>query len=250
MRNNQRRIDPVVVKEGRKRTIGQVGKLFAIGLLCMVTMTAGWWMNQRMTVNSWQIEADAALKEAINSQLNAMPNRDFLHTRLDQLDEQWMQAIPDMARIEIARILPDRLYIRAEARVPAAMWQDAQNRVHLFDDQGHAYRMLQSGESPDLPLLRVREEQLAAAHQLMQLLLQADSKRLAELSEVRAGSRNWQLYFSKGTTWKLPFGEEAAAIARISTLMNKPRWRNRHWQVDARLQTRWFIRPAKHGGVI
>lgn len=249
-RGNQRRVDPELVKARRKQLLAAVGKGAALLGLVGCTLLGGWWLNGAMSVTHWKIEGEPQLRQAIADSLEAMENRDFLHTRPDLLSEAWMQKAPDLAAVEITRVLPDALHIRAIARVPVALWQDEKNELQLLDDRGNAYRALHRGESPDLPLLRVARDQLPAARQLLVELGGQELLSLSQLSEVRAASGYWQLYFSKGVAWKLAFGEERSSIARLSALLKQPRWRNRNWQVDARLQSRWYIRPAKYGGVI
>lgn len=249
-RSNHRRADPNVVKAKRMRRVSHLGKMIALVALIGATLFGGWWLNGAMAVATWQIEGDAALKLALVEQLEAMPKRDFINTRPDALAEIWMQRLPDMDSVQISRVLPDALHIRAVARVPAALWLDEKSQLQLFDDKGNAYRLLQRGESPDLPLLRVAREQLPQAHALLQLLHRQDLINIAALSEIRAANRYWQIYFSKGVAWKIPFGQEQDAMTQLSSLLKQPRWSNRNWRVDARLQTRWFIRPAKYGGVI
>jgi len=99
-------------------------------------------------------------------------------------------------------------------------------------------------------LLRVARDQLAHTHRLMQLIRAQQIVAPQLLSEIQMGDGYWKVYFSKGVAWKLPFGEEQVAITRISKLMKQPRWANRGWRIDARMESRWFIRPARHGGVI
>ncbi|ATX82684.1 Cell division septal protein FtsQ [Mariprofundus ferrinatatus] len=249
-RSNHRRVDPELMKARRMRLISRIGKMFLFAGLTTATLATGWWLNGQMSVTSWKIEGEMELKRAIAEQLEAMENRDFLHTRPDLLRATWMQQQPDLAAVEITRVLPDALHIRAIKRVPVALWQDEKGELQLIDEKGSAYRALRRGESPDLPLLRVARDELNGAHKLLGLLAKHESSTLTSLSEIRAGSTFWQIYFSKGVTWKLPFGEERGSLAQLSTLLQQPRWRNRNWQIDARLQTRWYIRPARYGGVI
>lgn len=250
MRNNQRRPDPARNKASRMRLVKHVGRISALVVLVALTLATGWWMNERMSVTQWQVEGEPTLKQAISEKLEAMPVKDFISTRPDQLSEQWLQDLPDLARVDVSRVLPDTLHVRTYARVPVALWQNDKSQIYLFDENGIAYRMLNKGESPDLPLLRIAQERMPDAHQLLQLLQQQDVLEMSSLSEVRAGTTYWQIYFSKGVTWTLPFGEERAAIKQLASLMKQPRWSNRSWQVDARSPDRWFIRPARHGGVI
>ena len=249
-RGNQRRTDPNVLKAKRMQRIASIGKLFMLLALVGGTLFSGWWMNRAMSVEKWQIEGDAQLKRAIDERLQEMKNRDFLSTRPETLRQIWMQQLPDMASVQITRQLPDTLQIRLLARVPAALWQDEKGQLQLFDDQGNVYRTLRRGESPDLPLLRITRDQLPGAYQLLAVLNNQNVVNVANLSEIRASSRSWQIYFSKGVIWKLPVGDEQAAVTKLAGLLTQPRWSNRNWRVDARLQTRWFIRPAKYGGVI
>jgi len=250
MRNNQRRTDPAKLSAKRLLTLKRVGQ-FSTGILVVAAILGtGWWMNERMSVTDWQIEGDAALQQAISDKLEAMPVKDFISTRPDKLSAQWLEAMPDLARVDVSRVLPNSLHIRVYARVPVALWQNEKSQLFLFDGDGNAYRQLNKGESPDLPLLRVAEAQMAATHRLLQLLQQQGVQEMNSLSEVRAGSSYWQVYFSKGVTWTLPFGAESTAIKQLANLLKQPRWSNRNWRVDARSSDRWFIRPAKHGGVI
>ena len=249
-RVNQRRVDPAVQKKARRRSLKRIGRVFAFALIAALTTTSATWLNQKWSVANWDITAEAAIKQAIDMQLKNMASRDFLSTRPDLLREQWLQRIPDLANVRITRLLPDRLQIQADARVPTALWQDERSRLHLFDSQGNAYRLLRKGESPDLPLLRLPQAQLATAHAMIVALAQNDAASLSALSEIRAGTGYWHIYFSRGESWLIPLSNEAAEIQHITSFLKQPRWKGRHWRVDARLASRWFIRPAGHGGVI
>ncbi len=249
-RANQRRIDPAERKQARMRSLQRIGRVLMFALLSGATFAGGYWLNQRWSVAHWQIQGDAPLRAAIEQQLQAMAQRDFLSTRPELLRRQWLQRIPDLADVRITRVLPDRLQISAEARVPTALWQDEQNRLHLVDANGVAYRLLRKGESPDLPLLRLPAAELAEAHRMLTALGRQNRAYLALLSEVRAGGGHWRIYFSRGVSWLIPQVGGDAVIERITALLKQPRWRSGHWRVDARLASRWFLRPAGHGGVI
>jgi cell division septal protein FtsQ len=248
-RANQRRIDPAMQQEERRRSLKRIGTVMVFTLMVAVSATSVVWLNQKWSVTHWDIKAEVPIKIAIAAQLKHMPSRDFLSTRPDLLRQQWLQRIPDLAAVRITRILPDRLKIQADARVPIALWQDEQSRLYLVDAHG-PYRLLRKGESPDLPLLRMPASELPAAHSMLAALAREDMHRLAALSEIRAGNGHWQIYFSRGVIWLIPQSDEGSEIQHISSLLKQPRWKGRHWRVDARLASRWFIRPAGHGGVI
>lgn len=249
-RGNQRRTDPQVQRAARLRTMQRIGK--GALMLCMIvaTATVGLWLNQRWSVKQWTIDAEPAIKSAIEQQLQTMAARDFLATRPDLLRRQWLERIPDMADVQVTRILPDRLDIRARARVPVALWQDEQSRLHLFDQAGDAYRLLSRGESPDLPLLRMTEPQLADASRILSVLAEHDRGSIRALSEISAGNGFWHLYFARGVSWLIPQADEDVAIDQIISFLKQPRWKGGKWRVDARVASRWFVRPARHGGVI
>jgi len=250
VRGNQRRSDPVAQRARRTLRLKHVSQVFAAVLIVAASLLTGWWMNGKMSVTQWQVEGDATLKQAIVERLELMPVKDFISTRPDILSQQWLNELPDMARVEVSRVLPHSLHVRIHARVPIALWQNEKSQLYLFDELGDIYRPLKKGESPDLPLLRISEQHLASARQLLLSLQAQQVLGLNQLSEIRAGSSYWQIYFSKGVMWTLPFGKEEAAIKQLASLLEQPRWSNRSWRVDARSSDRWFIRPARHGGVI
>jgi len=249
-RSNQRRIDPAMKQQSQRRSLQRMGRTLMLLALVAITVSSALWLNQKWSTTHWEISANAPIKTAIEAQLAAMPNKDFINMRPDHLRQQWLQNIPDLEAVRITRILPDHLHIEADARIPTALWQDEQGQLHLFDEHGVAYRQLNQGESPDLPLLRVNRDQLPQVQAMMIALGKQDTQRLVDLSEIRAANQYWKIYFSRGAAWFIPQRHEVNVIAHINTLVQKARWRNRHWSVDARLQSRWFIRPAGHGGVI
>ena len=225
-----------------------MAKLTLLGCLLVSVAASAWWLNRTMSVKQWKIEADAGLEQAIQAQLEAMPVKDFLSTQPSLLRQQWLAAIPDMAEVRITRILPDALHIKAAPRQPVALWQSEEGGIRLLDGQGNAYRTLNEGESPDMPLLRVEAAMLSPACRLLTELRQTG--RSEQLSEIRSAGRHWQILFARGEKWLLPQEQEGPVIRRLTTILKKPRWQSRHWQVDARSPSRWFIRPARQGGVI
>jgi cell division protein FtsQ len=249
-RGNQRRTKPEEIQAARSKFRKRLARAFMFSLVLSATLSAGWWLNQSMSVRQWTIDAPPMLKQAINEQLEAMPSNDFLHTQPFLLRQQWLANIPDMAEVQVSRILPDSLHIKAQPRVPRALWQDENNDIHLLDDHAVAYRLLRKGESPDLPLLRIDTVNRSSAFRLLLSLQQNAAAKMVVLSEIRASGQNWRINFSRGESWLLPQGREASVIRRLASILKEPRWLNRNWRIDARAQSRWFIRPVKHGGII
>ena len=249
-RSNQRRIKSEEIQGSRLKFRRRLTLVFASSVMLSATLLGGWWLNKSMSIRQWKIDAEPMLKQAINKQLEAMPSHDFLHTQPFLLRRQWLATIPDMAEVQVSRILPDSLHIQAQPRVPMALWQDENNNIHMLDDHAMAYRLLRKGESPDLPLLRVEEGNRASACMLLLSLQQYAAAKMTVLSEIRISGQNWHIYFSRGDSWLLPQGSESSVIRRLTNILKEPRWQHRNWRVDARAQSRWFIRPVKNGGII
>jgi len=249
-RSNQRRLNPEIKKQSQRRSLQRMGRVLMLVIAIGLTTSSALWLNEKWTTRAWDITADAEIKAAIEAQLAAMPEKDFISMQPNRLREQWLQRIPDLQAVRISRILPDKMRIQADARVPTALWQDEQGQLHLFDELGVAYRLLKQGESPDLPLLRVNQGQLPAVKKMLDVIAQQDGDQLASLSEIRSANHFWQIYFSRGESWLIPQRNEVNVIDHINHFMQQPRWLKRHWRIDARLQSRWFVRPAGHGGVI
>ncbi len=249
-RGNQRRIKPEEIQAARSKFRKRLARVFMFSVMLSATLSGGWWLNQSMSVRQWKIDAPPMLKQAINEQLEAMQSHDFLHTQQFLLRQQWLAKLPDMAEVQVSRILPDSLHIKAQPRVPMALWQDENNDIHLLDGHAVAYRLLRKGESPDLPLLRIDKGKLTSAFSLLLSLQQHAAAKMAVLSEIRTSGQNWQLNFSRGESWLLPQGREMSVIRRLASILKEPRWQHRNWRIDARAQSRWFIRPVGHGGII
>ncbi|MDX8407812.1 MAG: cell division protein FtsQ/DivIB [Mariprofundaceae bacterium] len=249
-RRNQHRVSAEERRMSR-RHIWRYLRLAMLSVLLLGGSSAGlWWLNEALTVTTWSITGNAQLKAAIEKKLADMPEKSYLHTRPSALHDAWLASIPDMAEVQINRVLPDTLLIVAKARVPLALWQDELGAIHLVDKNGVAYRPLARGESPDLPMLRIAGEELAQAHTLLTELAGLHVRNMAALSEVRSSDAAWLLYFSKGERWLIPQQHESDVFNRLDALLAQPRWRTRSWRIDARSTSRWFIRPAKHEGVI
>ena len=213
---------------------------------------AGNTVNQALSVQSWQIEsADPFLRQAINKALAGMQPLDFLHSHPARLHDQLLAALPDLADIRIARHLPNRLDIVPVARFPVALLQQGET-LKLVDNEGHAYESQRTGVAWDLPVLRVKQQHLPAAGRLLSQLREMDSDRFSRLSECRfVPPSSWNLYFEQGQRWLLEAKSAQKRIPELLAMLNKPRWKNRAWRVDARMDSRWFFRNGnKYGGAI
>jgi len=230
-----------------------IRRLATATAMLMLAGGGGLWLNGVLNITHWEIVAPDELRRPIEQQLSAIPELDFLHSRPAVVRTTLMNAIPDIAEVHVRRILPHSLFIQASARMPVALWQDADGVIRLVDMHGVAYREMRSGEMFDLPVLRLPQQQLASASALLAELRDLDGDRYAHISELASTHDGWKLYFERGQYWLIPRSSTEVMKQRIKSLvalLKQPRWRSKKWRIDARMNTRWFIRPAKQEGVI
>ncbi len=253
MSQTNRRRKPAHDKPLRLQSLSRFLLRIGMGVLVIAVLAGGGrWLNQAMTVNTWKIHGvSEALELAVEKQLEAMRPLDLVDAWPPRLRKQLLANVPDIAELNITRQLPDKLEIQATARVPMALWQDAEGGVLLVDGYGTAYRALRTGEALDLPLLRVSKAELAESMSLLVALKQEDAVRYAHLSEWMAEPQGWRLNFERGRCWRLPRGAQAMPrMQGVLALMHDKRWKNGDWRIDARVGSRWFIRKSKSGGMV
>jgi len=206
-------------------------------------------LNQKMTVTHWQIDSPEQIKKPIASYFEHKNKLDFWHTRAAVIQRDLTASIPDIQRIEVSRILPDGLLIKATARKPIALWENisakADKKVMLVDEQGVAYRPILRGENLDLPLFRLQPNNLKTAAAVLHHLNTNMPERVQALSEVIVEQQDWRLNFAHGEQWLLNQANLQDDLPKVLNILSQPRWARRHWRMDARIPERWFIRPAK-----
>jgi len=219
-------------------------RLLVFGLLLFGMGGLAWKMNHVMTVTHWKVDAPAHIKQHIHAYFRQKESMDFWHTRAARIQHDLREAIPDIREIEVSRVLPDGLVVRATARQPVALWT-VRNRVMLVDAYGAPYRQLRHGEALDLPLLRMPEQSLRRAVEVLRSLAQARPERAHDLSEIIVEHDDWRLNFAHGEQWQLAQARLTRDLPKVLEILEKPRWSSGHWRMDARISGRWFMRPAK-----
>ncbi len=239
---------PVPVRTLLNGTLRGLALMSLIGLFAV----AGWWFNQALVVKSWQIRGlPESLENTMDERLKELQPLDLVHAWPARLRRHLLSSMPDLAEVNIARRLPDRLEIAATMRMPVALWRNTQGTVQLVDGQGAAYRALKAGEVLDLPLLRVEADELDAGVALLLKLKQVDTASYARLSEWISEDDGWKLNFDRGRCWLLPRDVNAAQrMDQVIALMQDSRWKNGDWRIDVRATTRWYIRKSKLGGMV
>ncbi|MDQ6954506.1 MAG: FtsQ-type POTRA domain-containing protein [Mariprofundaceae bacterium] len=247
-------------------TVGVAGLL-----LCAVTLSGLWSLNQSLSIQQWNIYAAAPLKADIEQALQKMESLDFWHSRPAYLRQQLLSRIPDLADIHIQRQLPNTLIIHVTSRKAIALWFNKeafnkgilaknqgssgntarQGQLYLVDESGIAYRPRKYGESSDLPVLRMKLAYLQAACQWLATLKRDQPQWFARSSELFATHDGWKLNLTAGQQWHLPFGLRGLQnINLLTNILKQPRWQAGHWCIDTRLENRWFLRPATHEGIV
>ena len=220
------------------------------GMVILLVVVMGgfgiWKLNTQCHLAYWDIEAAPHIKTQIQAYLEQQKNLDYWHTRAAVLQAGLIAHIPDIQRVQVSRILPDGLWVRAIARRPMALWKDTQARqVKLVDEKGVAYRPLGRGEMVDLPVLRVSRNELGQAIHLLLALHTYAEYKLPHLSEVMTTDKGWRLNFSQGEQWHIASTDVEKQIAQVINILASPRWAKGRWRIDARIPERWFIRPAR-----
>ena len=236
------------VKPVRKpsRWLKPLAQGLAISLAVVASGFGIWKLNTQLSISYWDIEAAPHVKAQIQTYLEQQKDLDYWHTRASVLQAGLVAQIPDIQHIQVSRILPDGLLVQVIARKPMALWKDAQaKQVKLVDEKGVAYRALKRGEVMDLPVLRVSQDKLGQAVQLLLALNTYDKRKLLHLSELIMADNGWRLNFARGEQWKVAQAQVEKNLIQVINVLDAPRWAKGHWRIDARIPERWFIRPAK-----
>ncbi len=220
-------------------------RVSALGLVLGLIGAGLWKLNTVMAVRHWQVEAPAAIKPGIQAYFRQKQQYDFWHTRAAVIQRDLLASMPDIRRVEVSRVLPHGLLVKAWARQPVALWVQEGNTVMLVDAQAQVYRALKPNEHLDLPLFRMPAEALPKAVHALQRLATFAPEKVQDLSEVIVEHQDWRLNFAHGEQWQLAQTRLDKDLSRIQDILDKPRWAGGHWRMDARISGRWFIRPAK-----
>ena len=235
-----------------KRRMAWLKPMQSIAIALAVVAVIGFGLlklNQQMTVTHWEINAPDHIKKPIAQYFSEKAAFDFWHTRAAVVQGDLKAKISDIQHIEVSRILPDGLLIKATARQPIALWENVSaeigKKVMLVDELGVAYRPIRRGEYLDLPLLRLETHSLKTAVAVLHRLNVNMPKRAQTLSEVIVERQAWRLNFARGEQWQLNQKSLQDDLPKVLSILNQPRWVRGHWRMDARIPERWFIRPAK-----
>jgi len=248
-KNRGNRLKPVAISWSQRIALPMalLGRLWP-GLLLVVMIGFGLQqLNGAMAVRGCQVVCDdARLQQSVTMRLQQMAPLGFVASNPALLAQRLRALEPDIASIEVKRVLPHRLWVKASVRQPVALWTGGEGKVMLVDGDGMIYRALRHGELLDLPLLRVTDRrQVVVLAQLLDHLQQRNPQRVAAISELIVRDGLLRINLAQGAQWQCPLDQHLIArVDHIVALLNEKRWRHGSWRVDARQQDRWFIRAG------
>jgi cell division protein FtsQ len=144
-------------------------------------------------------------------------------------------------RAEIARRLPDVIFVRVEERAPLALWQH-DGQIVLIDTDGAVIQRDELGEFARLPMV-VGEDAPAHAAELIGLLGTFPEIAGKLEAAVRVSARRWNLRLNNGIDVRLPETGLAPALARLDDLQREKDILDRDViAVDLRVPDRLIVR--------
>ncbi|MBS29463.1 MAG: cell division protein FtsQ [Alphaproteobacteria bacterium] len=203
----------------------------------IVEMTADAGLRVQDVILSGRLNADsdeilAALDVELGSPILGM-DMEAARARLESLG--WIKSA------EIARRLPDVVFVRITERQPLALWQH-DGRMALVDRVGETIQRSDLDGFRDLPLI-VGDGAPRHAAQLLDLL--STYPALAEATEaaVRVSERRWNLRLRNGIDVRLPETDLSVALTRLDDYQREHELFDRDVvAVDLRVPDRLIVR--------
>lgn len=165
-----------------------------------------------------------------------------------------IESIGWISSAEIARRLPDVIFVRVIERQPLALWQH-NGKTALVDRHGMVIQRSDLESFADLPLI-VGEGAPRHAAQLIDLLKTYPAVADATEAAVRVSDRRWNLRLQSGIDVRLPEKDIAIALDRLEEFQREHDLFDRDViAVDLRVPDRLIVRvnpnaavPRKVGG--
>lgn len=205
---------------------------------------------RRVEIEGQLYLADADLRAAIGP-LDGRPMAEIDLTAL----RRRIEALPQVASVEVSRLLPDRVLIRIAERQPFALWQH-DRRLAIVDREGVVLTREDLARWRHLPLLvgaGAPESAPALLAMLETSALPADEIEAA----IRVGDRRWDIKLRNGLLVRLPAQDsepgwgEAEAWERFAALVREHRLDARDITlVDLRIADRLVVRLSPEGRLL
>jgi len=218
----------------------------------------GWMQARANDLRNWAIEitGDAGLRvtDVIVSGRNRADAKEILAALDLERGSPILGADIDEARAriesmgwvqsaEIARRLPDVIYVRVTEREPLALWQH-NNRIVLIDPDGHTIQHSDLDSFASFPLV-VGEGAPVVAGELIDLLRAYPSVAQATEAAIRVSDRRWNLRLHSGIDVRLPEEKLAVALDRLEEYQREHDLFDRDVvAVDLRVPDRLIVRVS------
>lgn len=152
-------------------------------------------------------------------------------------------ALPWIKDAVVAKSLPRQIHVGLTERSPLALWQ-VERKLVVIDEDGDVIPGVRPKDYPDLPIL-VGEGADREASQLIALIATAPTIARRMTAAVFVAERRWNLRIDDRIDVRLPAGEPAAALARLSKLeASEAVFTKDIVAIDLRLDDRLIVRLA------
>ena len=152
-----------------------------------------------------------------------------------------IESIGWVATAEIARRLPDVIFVRVVERQPLALWQN-DGKTALVDRDGVVIQRSGLEAFDDLPLV-VGEGAPQSAAQLLDLLNTFPALAEATKAAIRVSNRRWNLRLGNGVDVRLPEKDISVALNRLEEFQREHALFDRDVvAVDLRVPDRLIVR--------
>lgn len=252
-------------KAHQKRRDMQRRSMAAVAGILLTASAAGmWWLERQGTFEAvmeqasqgfWQHTAALGFdvqqvyvqgrkfadRAAIEKAIDAKKGAPILALDLQEMKTA-LEAIPEIRRASVQRMLPHHVAVRVHERVPVAIWQK-QGVQHLIDRDGVVLNSAKYAGNGSLPVL-VGEDAPTHAASLIHMLATQPELQTHIVSAVRVGARRWNLQLSNKVTVMLPEEGALRAWKRFAQLVQNEGILTRAVRaIDLRLEDRIFITP-------
>jgi cell division protein FtsQ len=182
-------------------TLSAAGALAVVAFFCITSMRE----SDAFSVRRIEISGEQRLTKEEIARVAAIPaGANLLAIDMVTIAEQ-VTKHPWVARVTVSRSLPDALFIRLEERVPAMLLNadldGGGNRLYLVDDQAVLFKLKETGDPVDLPIVTglsradfaeakdLNPQQLLDALRVIELVYQSgmDERSLSEIRSLNNG---------------------------------------------------------------
>lgn len=202
-----------------RRSLGVVGVLLVVGLLCAWVLLASPWMRvQRVEV----VGATGAQASAVQAVADRERGAPLLQVDGSRVRSE-VGAIPFVSRVDVIRDWPDRLTVSVVVRSPMVALKKPQQGVELVDVEGVRYAESDAPPAgvPEATLAHPGEAaELAAAARVMGDL---DADQRARVRSVKVDSPDAVSFVIDGVTviWGGPVDGHQKAVVMAALLQQK-----------------------------